>query len=437
MITMLNSIANSWLDYFSYAVVQNTAFLAIIFLLLHLFRNADARFNYALSILGIFKLLIPPFLPGSFESSPAIIGTAVFTADISILPAQPGTPQLSFFALLFLVWSATIFLYSFSSLFSTLKLKKQLGNTSFIRKVSMDNHLIALYKSSNISVPMSLGIRSKRIYVPKLWDSLTEAQQNALVRHELAHIQRWDGLAHILQIVAQAIYFFHPLVWLLNERINEYREMACDELAVERANVTPLAYSRTLVHVAERSLPIWSTSSASALIKQRHKLYHRVNYLIKETHNMKANNKKRTWLVLSMVVLLMAPLSWYCSKESPDTIEQSNVLSNPVSATKEMSSQAAEFDTTPQPVGGFAAIQSNLVYPEAARKAGVEGRVTVQVRINEKGQVTESKVVKSLGDTGCDEAAIAALKAVQWKPALKDGQPVAVEVALPIVFKLQ
>ena len=155
---------------------------------------------------------------------------------------------------------------------------------------------------------------------------------------------------------------------------------------------------------------------------------------------MKANNKKRTWLVLSMVMLLMLPLSWYCSKESPDTIEQSTTLSDPMSATKEMSSQAeksAEFDTTPQPVGGFAAIQSKLEYPEAARKAGVEGRVTVQVRIDEKGQITETKIVKSLGDTGCDEAAITALKAVQWKPALKDGQPVAVEIALPIVFKLK
>ena len=95
------------------------------------------------------------------------------------------------------------------------------------------------------------------------------------------------------------------------------------------------------------------------------------------------------------------------------------------------------YDEPPEPIGGFAAIQEKLVYPEIARKAGVEGRVYVNVLIDEKGNVVATKILKSLGNNGCDEAAIAAIKAVKWKPAKQRDKPVKVWVGIPVVFKLK
>ena len=95
------------------------------------------------------------------------------------------------------------------------------------------------------------------------------------------------------------------------------------------------------------------------------------------------------------------------------------------------------YDEPPEPIGGFAAIQRNLEYPEIARKAGVEGRVIVQCVIDEKGNVVSTTVVKSLGNNGCDEAAINAIKSVKWKPAKQRDKPVPVRVAIPVVFKLK
>ncbi|MBN1999727.1 energy transducer TonB [candidate division KSB1 bacterium] len=95
------------------------------------------------------------------------------------------------------------------------------------------------------------------------------------------------------------------------------------------------------------------------------------------------------------------------------------------------------YDEAPEPIGGFAAIQKNLVYPEIARKAGVEGRVYVQIIVDEKGNVVSAKVQKSLGNNGCDEAAIAAIKSVKWRPAKQRDKPVKVQVGIPVVFKLK
>ncbi|MEE4311189.1 MAG: energy transducer TonB [candidate division KSB1 bacterium] len=95
------------------------------------------------------------------------------------------------------------------------------------------------------------------------------------------------------------------------------------------------------------------------------------------------------------------------------------------------------YDDPPQPIGGFAAIQRNLKYPEIARKAGVEGRVMVHVQIDESGKVVNTRILQSLGNNGCDEAAVAAIKSVKWKPAKQRDRAVKVWVAIPVVFKLK
>lgn len=95
------------------------------------------------------------------------------------------------------------------------------------------------------------------------------------------------------------------------------------------------------------------------------------------------------------------------------------------------------YDEPPSPIGGFAAIQRALKYPEIARKAGIEGKVIVQVLVSEKGDVVNTKIVKSLGHSGMDEAAVSAIRSVRWKPALQRDKPVKVWVAIPVIFKLK
>ena len=89
----------------------------------------------------------------------------------------------------------------------------------------------------------------------------------------------------------------------------------------------------------------------------------------------------------------------------------------------------------PQIIGGIEAIQKNLHYPEIAKRAGIEGRVFISIKINEKGDVADIKVLKGIG-SGCDEAAVNAIKKLKFTPAMNNGIPVKVMIAIPIVFKL-
>ena len=95
------------------------------------------------------------------------------------------------------------------------------------------------------------------------------------------------------------------------------------------------------------------------------------------------------------------------------------------------------FDTPPEPIGGFRAIQSKLKYPDIARKAGIEGRVIVNVLVGTDGTVKDTKILRSLGHTGCDEAAVDAIKAIRWRPAKQRDRAVQVWVGIPVIFKLK
>ncbi|GEM_PF-4493875 len=75
-------------------------------------------------------------------------------------------------------------------------------------------------------------------------------------------------------------------------------------------------------------------------------------------------------------------------------------------------------------------------YPAAARNAQIEGTVIIMAAFDRNGRLILYKVMKSLG-YGCNEAAIQALKATQFAPALKDGKPVPARMNIRYEFTFE
>ncbi len=93
-------------------------------------------------------------------------------------------------------------------------------------------------------------------------------------------------------------------------------------------------------------------------------------------------------------------------------------------------------ENMPELIGGLAALQKDIRYPERARKAGIEGRVIVQFIVNEKGEVEQPRVIRGIGG-GCDEEALRAVDNARFKPGKQRGKPVRVQYSLPVIFRLQ
>ena len=78
------------------------------------------------------------------------------------------------------------------------------------------------------------------------------------------------------------------------------------------------------------------------------------------------------------------------------------------------------------------------IYPELAQKANITGTVWVKALVDKEGKVRNVLIVKDSGaNAGFEEAAIEAAKQTVWKPAISNGQPIAVWVTYKVEFKLK
>ena len=101
----------------------------------------------------------------------------------------------------------------------------------------------------------------------------------------------------------------------------------------------------------------------------------------------------------------------------------------------EVVDQAPDFPGGKQEL--FSYMARETLYPEQARKLGVEGKVYVQFVVDAKGNVTDAVVKKGIG-AGCDAVALQVVQNMpRWEPGMLKGDAVATKMVLPISFQLQ
>lgn len=323
MIEALNEAGRWWASSFVPALVQNTLFLALVFGALYGFRHASAAVKYAIAAVGLVKLLLPPLVPAALlvpagnETTAFGASTLLFSFSIPSAGAaalSPDTPaRLDAAGALFVVWAVVAAWIVVRAVRSTWDLmarvrgaKPIVGEPAIGAASPRESRRIGVFKSPRIGMPLTIGLIPRRIYVPESWERWTPECRRAVLRHEIAHIHRRDGLFQALEILAQALYFFHPLVWVLNRRLRAYREMACDDASVGRDRTSRLGYSKLLLEMAETALrPPVACESASALMRRKHDLLARVAYQIKEGHMLFVSKKKLAAMVGALVVAML------------------------------------------------------------------------------------------------------------------------------------
>lgn len=92
------------------------------------------------------------------------------------------------------------------------------------------------------------------------------------------------------------------------------------------------------------------------------------------------------------------------------------------------------------PDGGMSGLMkylsANIRYPEAAHKAGTQGRVTVQFVVGKDGSIGDVKVIRGVDPT-LDAEAIRVISGMpKWKPGTQKGEPVNVRYTVPVMFRL-
>ena len=126
-------------------------------------------------------------------------------------------------------------------------------------------------------------------------------------------------------------------------------------------------------------------------------------------------------------------------------MEQTDTTKNEVVLTEKTTTENNEVFATvekqPEYPGGMAELMkflsSNIQYPTACKKKGIQGKVVVQFVVDTDGSITDVQVIRKV-DPRLDEEAIRVIKAMpKWIPGMNGGKNVRVRFTLPVNFNLK
>jgi TonB family protein len=91
---------------------------------------------------------------------------------------------------------------------------------------------IRLLQSQNSSILVTWGVLRPELILPAGADAWPDARVAIVLRHELAHIRRFDWIVQMIAQALRVIYWFNPLLWVACHRLRLESEVACDDAAL-------------------------------------------------------------------------------------------------------------------------------------------------------------------------------------------------------------
>ena len=259
---------------------QTTVFTAAIWLAALFLRDNRARIRYSLWLAASAKFLLPfslliavgSLLPRSDKIGPPAMYSAIGLAEepfsqlanapaasvheapnlreriVSDLPIGLGCIWLCGVGIVLLMWFVR-----WRKLAANLRGSRAAYVGREVKLLRRLEHAtgrltpIPVQLSSELLEPGIFGIlRPILLWPEQLSEHLDDEHMEAILAHELMHVRRHDNLTAALHMLVEAVFWFHPLVWWMEQRMVEERERACDEAVVELGG-TPEAYAESLL----------------------------------------------------------------------------------------------------------------------------------------------------------------------------------------------
>jgi len=258
--SFLQQAAGPWLAWILAASWQLTAFIVIVAMIDWAARGFSPRLRYALWLLVLVKVFLPPGLTAPWSLGRWVIP---LLGSMSISPSLPLhlTPTIWLVA-----WGAgcVVFLgvvgWRYAWLARTIRSAPAIDEGPLriaLERLAADLGLAQapeLYSTPLVTSPFLFGVVQPSIVLPeKSISELSQDELEAVLAHELVHHKHRDTWIGWLQVLAQGLFWFHPLVWWSNGQLRRQRESVCDEAVLRQCSLTPQQYGESIVRVLTAS----------------------------------------------------------------------------------------------------------------------------------------------------------------------------------------
>ncbi len=143
-----------------------------------------------------------------------------------------------------------------------------------------NQYQLTLSESDQLTTPSVVGVLSPKIMIPASFvENFSLEQLAPIVLHEQAHIERKDTWFSLLQEFIAVVFWWSPVIRILNKQIHIDRELACDLRAAKQ--LSNKQYAQSLVDCARIMVTQNRSVLAMGLFSQKKELTHRIEQVLK------------------------------------------------------------------------------------------------------------------------------------------------------------
>ena len=364
----LNDVAGAWASWMLAMTWIVAVLVVTISLITAVLRRQSASLLYALWLLVLVRLLLPPdfaFPTGwgwwirthqATASSPNVPATSQQTLSHHTPQDQPHTPSATptesatsatvpFALILMIAWLGIVAARCGMLLTAALQVHVWVSRAKPILDPALVELLddcrervgvrrtVELRNSESCSTPLVVGVWRPVLLLPSaVLDRLSVPQLKSVLIHELHHVRRWDGLVNLLQGILGAIYFFHPAVWWANRRIRELREDACDERTVAQMEGNRKPYGEAIFHVAE-ILGYSAPPLTLGVLDSTSPLTQRLRRILDPRLPIQTRRPWLSALILILATAILLPAGMRPSASEADTLNERRIVAEAFSTS--------------------------------------------------------------------------------------------------------
>ncbi len=257
--------------------------------------------------------------------------------------------------------------------------------------------------------PITAGWWKPVILMPaSLMSGMPPNLLEALLAHELGHIQRHDYVINLIQNAIEIVLFYHPAVWWISRQLRNEREAIADDLAAKH-----LGDPRQLAFALSELEKFQFSPHHLAQAANGGDLISRIKRLVRP------EPQSSNWKAAIPVMVLVAATLVACSKVATPP-EGGEFVANPDKRAM------ADFSTCKKPL-----------WPKRSLQMGETGTVVLGFEIGNTGKVLNAVIRKSSGHPDLDQAARTGISKCTFKPGIQNGKPVRSPMQMQYVWVLE
>jgi beta-lactamase regulating signal transducer with metallopeptidase domain len=314
-------IAAGWLFAVVHGAWQGAVAAAMMLGLSAWLRRFPSRLREALLLIALVKFLVPPFLSaptGVFSQTGDLLALQPIELanDAAVVSSAPAIPWIMWLLFAQIAGTVVVMALAVGGWLRVQRWRRSgaapgaaLANIAQLvgRRLGR-SRVPEIVMSDAAPAPVAAGVLRPVVVLPVgIPTSLGAGEIEALLAHEFSHHSRHHLAISWLRVVVCAVWWWHPLVWILSKALQRVQEEVCDDAVVAAGVMAREPYCDMLLRAASAVRPRLAISASFA--DRLHPLGRRLRRLLEGSPEIRLPNGAAAAAIAILAVVILPGVS--------------------------------------------------------------------------------------------------------------------------------